>query len=58
MTESYSKARNVSCGPRISDNFLYNPETQRVWMVNFQYVNVLPESFFGLYLHGSGGPFL
>jgi hypothetical protein len=27
-------------------------------MVNFQYVNVLPESFFGLYLHGSGGPFL
>jgi hypothetical protein len=38
------------------ENFLYDPETQRVWMVDCQYVNVLPQSFFSFYLHGSSAP--
>jgi len=40
------------------ENFLYDPETQRVWMVDCQHVNVLPQSFFSFYLHRSGGPFV
>lgn len=33
------------------DNFLYDPVTGRVWMVDYQYVNVLPESLVSFAMH-------
>lgn len=33
------------------DNFLYDPVTGQVWMVDYQHVNVLPESFVSFALH-------
>jgi len=33
------------------NNFLYDPVTGRVWMVDYQYINVLPESFVSFALH-------
>ena len=33
------------------DNFLWDPVTKQVWLVDCQHINVLPESFFSLYLH-------
>jgi hypothetical protein len=48
----------ILCPSDISlDNFLYDPETERVWMVDFQHVNILSQSFFSMYLHCSS-PFV
>jgi hypothetical protein len=33
------------------DNFLYDPLTGKVWMVDYQHVNVLPESFVSFAMH-------
>ena len=38
------------------DNFLWDPVTKRVWMVDFQHVNTvsfLPESFASFYIHNT-----
>jgi hypothetical protein len=48
----------ILCPSDISlDNFLYDPETERVWMVDCQYVNILPQSFFSMHLDCSS-PFV
>ena len=33
------------------DNFLRDPSTRRIWLVDCQDINVLPSSFFSFYLH-------
>jgi hypothetical protein len=33
------------------NNFHWDPVTERVWMVDFQHVNVLPQSFTSFYFH-------
>ncbi|KAJ7214248.1 hypothetical protein B0H12DRAFT_367766 [Mycena haematopus] len=38
------------------DNFLWDPPTRRVWLVDCQHINILPESFFSFYLHNSADP--
>ncbi|KAJ7211613.1 hypothetical protein GGX14DRAFT_623160 [Mycena pura] len=40
------------------DNFLYDPHSERVWMVDHQHVNVLPTSFFDYYIYASEDPFV
>ncbi|KAF7328848.1 Protein kinase-like domain [Mycena venus] len=50
----FQDEEHIFCHSDISfDNFLYDPATGRVWMVDFQHVNVLPRSFFSHYLHYS-----
>jgi len=56
----YLKAEDrILCPSDITlDNFLWDLETQRVWIVDFQHVNILPKSFFSFYLHGDSYPFV
>ncbi|KAG5638515.1 hypothetical protein H0H81_012152 [Sphagnurus paluster] len=39
-------------------NFLWDPVAERVWMVDYQHVNILPQSFASFYLHRSSDPFV
>ncbi|KAJ7334139.1 hypothetical protein DFH08DRAFT_880284 [Mycena albidolilacea] len=51
---------HIFCHSDISlDNFFYDAESDRVWMIDFQHVNILPRSFFSFHLHAShwGGEF-
>ena len=40
------------------DNFLYDPLTGRVWMVDYQFVSVHPESFVSFAMHYDTYPFV
>ena len=39
-------------------NFLWDPLNEQVWTVDYQHVNVLPQSFASLYFHTAIEPFL
>ena len=39
-------------------NFLWDAVSERVWTVDYQHVNVLPQSFASLYFHTAIEPFL
>jgi len=49
------EARYLSPSDVTLENF---PVNERVWMVDFQYVNVLPHSFASYYFHYTTDPFL
>jgi hypothetical protein len=52
---------HIFCHSDISlDNFRYDAKTDRVWMIDFQHVNILSRSFFSFHLHVShwGGEFV
>ncbi|CAA7269339.1 unnamed protein product [Cyclocybe aegerita] len=40
------------------NNFLWDPVTERVWMIDCQHVNVLPQSFASFYFHHTTDPFV
>ncbi|KDQ19304.1 hypothetical protein BOTBODRAFT_51736 [Botryobasidium botryosum FD-172 SS1] len=39
-------------------NFLWDPVNERVWMIDYQHVNVLPHSFASLYFHSATDAFV
>jgi len=56
---SFADEACIFCPSDISlDNFLWDPVTQHVWLTDCQHINILPQSFFSLYLHSSTDRFI